>query len=243
RVKEPSPSRDHTERMLRRMGAQIEMAGPYITLRPERKLRPFSLRVPGDISSAAFWMVAAVIHPEARIMIRDCGVNPTRTGILDILRAMGARVRVINERLEGDEPVADIVVESSRLTGVEISGDMVPRVIDEIPVLAVAACLAEGRTVVRDAAELRFKESDRISSTVAELSRLGAHIEELPDGMIIYGGRRLEGTEVSSHSDHRLAMSLAIAGLVARGRTIIREAGSVAISYPGFWEDLKQLSS
>lgn len=241
-VEEPSPSRDHTERMLGRMGAHIEASGARVTLTPGRPLKSLSLHVPGDISSAAFWMAAAAICPEARITVRDCGMNPTRTGVIDVLKAMGARLKIANERLEGDEPVADITVESSRLKGVEISGGLIPRVIDEIPVLAVAACLAEGKTVIRDAAELRVKESDRIALTVAELSRLGARIEELPDGMIIYGGKRLEGAEVSSHLDHRLAMSLAVAGLVAKGSTIIQQAGSVAISYPGFWSDLYKLS-
>lgn len=242
-IEEPSPSRDHTERMLRRMGAQLETTGTRVTLTPGHPLKSLSLRVPGDISSAAFWMVAAAIHPEAQITFRDCGVNPTRTGIIDVLKAMGVSLKISNERVEGDEPVADITIESSRLKGTEISGSLVPRVIDEIPALAVAACLAEGRTVIRDAAELRAKESDRIASTVAGLSRLGARIEELPDGMVIYGGRRLEGAEVSSHLDHRLAMSLAVAGLVANGSTAIQQAGSVAISYPGFWDDMKRLSS
>ncbi|MEW6142176.1 MAG: 3-phosphoshikimate 1-carboxyvinyltransferase [Chloroflexota bacterium] len=241
-VEEPSPSRDHTERMLRRMGARLQASGARVTLMPGRPLKSFSLRVPGDISSAAFWMVAAAISPEARITIRDCGVNPTRTGIIDVLKTMGARLKIANERFEGDEPVADITVESSRLKGVEISGGLIPRVIDEIPVLAVAACMAEGKTVIRDAAELRVKESDRIASTAAELSRLGARIEELPDGMVIYGGKRLEGAEVSSHLDHRLAMSLAVAGLVAKGTTSIHQADSVTISYPGFWDDLHRLS-
>jgi len=241
-VEEPSKSRDHTERMLRSMGARLETSGTRVELKPGGGLKPLSLRVPGDISSGAFWMVAAAIHPEARITIRDCGMNPTRTGVIDALKAMGTRLKIANERLEGDEPVADITVESSRLQGIEISGDLIPRLIDEIPVLAVAACMADGRTAIRDAAELRVKESDRIAATVAELSRLGARIEELPDGMIIYGGKRLMGTEVSSHLDHRLAMSLAVAGLVAKGRTTILQADSVAISYPGFWHDLFKLS-
>ncbi len=241
-IEEPSTSRDHTERMLRRMGARLETSGTRITLTPGGSLKPLSLRVPGDISSGAFWMVAAAIHPEARITIRDCGMNPTRTGVIDVLKAMGARLKIANERLEGDELVADIAIESSRLKGMEISGELIPRMIDEIPVLAVAACMADGRTVIRDAAELRVKESDRIASTVAELSRLGARIEELPDGMIIYGGKRLKGAEVSSHLDHRLAMSLAVAGLVAKGKTTILQADSVAISYPGFWHDLFKLS-
>jgi 3-phosphoshikimate 1-carboxyvinyltransferase len=169
-VIEPSPSRDHTERMLARMGVSIKSSGAVTELTPGGALKPLNLHVPGDISSGAFWMVAAAIHPDARITIRDCGLNPTRTGIIDVLREMGAKLKIGNQRLEGDEPVADITVESSRLRAVEIGGDLIPRVIDEIPALAVAACLAAGRTVIRDAAELRVKESDRITSTVQELA-------------------------------------------------------------------------
>jgi 3-phosphoshikimate 1-carboxyvinyltransferase len=174
-------------------------------------------------------------------VIRDCGINPTRTGIIDILLAMGARLKIDHERLEAGEPLADIVVESSELKGIEVGGDIIPRVIDEIPVLAVAGCVARGKTVIRDAGELRVKESDRIATVVSELSRLGAQIEPLPDGMVIYGGRLLSGREVDSHFDHRLAMSLAIAGLTAAGETTIRHAQVAEVSYPAFWQTLQQL--
>jgi 3-phosphoshikimate 1-carboxyvinyltransferase len=237
-------SRDHTERMLKQMGASLGSQGNSISLLPlSSPLAPLNLRIPGDISSAAYFLVAAAIHPNARIVIRGCGVNPTRTGIIDILLAMGARLRIDNERLDGGEPLADIVVESSDLKGLEIGGDIIPRLIDEIPVLAVAGCVAKGKTVIRDAGELRVKESDRIATVAGELSRLGAEIEPLSDGMIIYGGRPLSGAEVDSHFDHRLAMSLAIAGLVAKGETTIRNAQVAQISYPAFWQTLQQATN
>jgi 3-phosphoshikimate 1-carboxyvinyltransferase len=238
------PSRDHTERMLRRMGAGLESKGNSITLLPlTDPLAPLNLRVPGDISSAAYFLVAAAIHPNARIVIRDCGINPTRTGIIDVLLAMGAKLRIDNEHLEAGEPLGDIMIESSELEGLEVGGDIIPRLIDEIPVLAVAGCAAKGKTVIRNAGELRVKESDRIATVASELSRLGAKIEPLPDGMVIYGGRPLSGTEVDSHLDHRLAMTLAIAGLVARGETTLKHARAAEVSYPAFWQALEQILS
>jgi 3-phosphoshikimate 1-carboxyvinyltransferase len=236
-------SRDHTERMLRQMGASLESKGNSVSLLPlTSPLVPLDLRVPGDISSAAYFLVAAAIHPNARIVIRDCGINPTRTGIIDILLAMGARLRIDHERLEAGEPLADIMVESSELRGIEVGGDIIPRLIDEIPVLAVAGCVAKGKTVIKDAGELRVKESDRIATVVNELSRLGAKIEPLPDGMVIHGGTLLSGTEVDSHFDHRLAMSLAIAGLIARRETTIKHAQVAEVSYPAFWQTLRQIT-
>jgi 3-phosphoshikimate 1-carboxyvinyltransferase len=237
------PSRDHTERMLPHMGANVESKGNTISLMPlTSPLRALNLRIPGDISSAAYFLVAAAVHPDARIVIRDCGINPTRTGIIDVLLAMGARLEIDHERLEAGEPLADIVVESSELKGIEVSGDIIPRLIDEIPVLAVAGCIAKGKTVIRGAGELRVKESDRIATVVNELSRLGARIEPLPDGMAIYGGRLLSGTEVESHLDHRLAMSLAVAGLIAKGETTISHAQVAKVSYPAFWQTLQQIT-
>jgi 3-phosphoshikimate 1-carboxyvinyltransferase len=233
------PSRDHTERLLKLMGASLESQRNLISLLPlSSPLVPVSLRIPGDVSSAAYFLVAGAIHPNARIVVRDCGINPTRTGILDILLAMGAKLKIDNERLEAGEPLADIMVESSELNGIEIGGDIIPRLIDEIPVLAVAGCVAKGKTVIRDAGELRVKESDRIATVSSELCRLGARIEPLPDGMVIYGGRPLSGTEVDSHFDHRLAMSLAVAALVAKGETTIKHAQVAQVSYPAFWQTL-----
>jgi len=242
---EPAPSRDHTERMLRAMGADIlgEEGGGLRISPPQRELTPLSLRVPGDISAAAFWMVAAAAHPDAEIRLTGVGVNPSRSGIIDALASMGASIAVEEERMWGCEPVADIVVRSSPLRGTVIEGSLIPRLIDEIPVLAVAASLARGETVIRQARELRVKESDRIRTTVLELRRLGASIEELPDGMIIQGVGRLKGGVCASHGDHRLAMTMAVAGLLAQDETVVRGAEAASVSYPGFWHDLEQLSS
>jgi 3-phosphoshikimate 1-carboxyvinyltransferase len=238
-----TPSRDHTERMLTRMGATLESKGNSITLVPlTNPLMPLSLRVPGDISSAAYFLVAGAIHPDARVVIRDCGINPTRTGIIDILLAMGAKLKIDSEHFEAGEPLADIVIESSDLRGIEVGGDIVARLIDEIPVLAVAGCVAEGKTLIRNAGELRVKESDRIATVANELSRLGAKIEPLADGMVIHGGSILSGTEVDSYLDHRLAMTLAIAGLVAKGETTIKHARAAQVSYPAFWQTLQQIA-
>jgi len=242
-VEQLKPSRDHTERLLKQMGAKLESDKSYICLAPlTAPLTSIDLCVPGDISSAAYWLVAGAIHQNAMIKIVNCGVNPTRTGIIDVLLAMGAKLRVENQRLEGNEPVADLCVETSQLRATEIGGDIIPRLIDEIPLLAVVACAAKGKTVIRGANELRVKESDRIVTTVRELSRLGATIEELPDGMVIQGGKALLGTEVKSHFDHRLAMSLAIAGLIAGGQTLIKNSQVAAISYPDFWEEMQKLA-
>jgi len=240
---QPIPSRDHTERLLKQMGAELKSDGNLISLSPLlNPLAPVSFRIPGDISSAAYFLVAGAIHPNARIVIKDCGINPTRTGIIDVLLAMGAKLKMENERMEVGEPLADIIVESSELKGVEIGGDIIPRLIDEIPVLVVAGCVARGKTVIRGAGELRVKESDRIATVSRELSRLGAKIEPLPDGMVIHGGKPLLGAEVDSHLDHRLAMSLAVAGLIAKGGTTINHAQVVQVSYPAFWQDLQNLA-
>lgn len=243
-VEEPAPSRDHTERMLRAMGAKLKSDGLRITLTPDPvPLVPLDLHIPGDISSAAFWLVAGAIHPNARIEVRNTGINPTRMGIIEVLLDMGAKLRIENERIEAGEPVADLIVESSDLVGRQIGGSLIPRLIDEIPLIAIAGCVARGTTVIRDAAELRVKETDRIRATMKELSRLGADIGELPDGLIIRGGKTLKGGECHSYHDHRLAMAWGIAGLVAQGETIIHDAEAVAFSYPGFWSDLERLSA
>lgn len=239
---EPAPSRDHTERLLQAMGASLVREGTSVTISPATSLRPLNMNIPGDISSASAWLVAAAIHPQARVRVKDTGINPTRTGVLDILKAMGASLRVESQRWEGGEPIADITMESSRLEAVEIGGKIIPRLIDEIPLLAVAACFARGTTTIRDASELRVKESDRISTTAQELSRLGARVEELPDGLVIHGEGRLKGAEVDSHGDHRLAMTLAVAALMAEGETVIHGAEAVDISYRTFWQDLESLA-
>lgn len=243
-LKEPAPSRDHTERMLLAMGAKLDMDGPWINLSPlTSPLRALSMDVPGDISSAAYWLVAAVIHPRARVKVKNVGINPGRTGLLDVLKDMGGRIFLENQRQEGGEPVADIIAESSELTGINIKGDMIPRLIDEVPIVALAACLARGTTTIEDIGELRVKESDRIKTTVQELSKLGGRLEELPQGMVIRGVNKLKGASVDSNGDHRLAMTLAIAGGIADGETLIHNAEVVDISYPIFWQDLERFSS
>lgn len=239
---EPGPSRDHTELMLRSMGAGVVSDGPRVTVQPLRgELQPLQMRVPGDMSSACFWLVAAVCHPDAEVHLLGVGMNRTRRGALDVLLQMGADIDVHEERTQGGEPVADLVARSSQLHGVTVEGEVIPRAIDELPLLALAAAFARGDTIVRDAAELRVKESDRIHTTCTELNRLGASLEETPDGMAIHGGSRLRGAATESAGDHRLAMTLAIAGLLAEGSTSIGEAESVEVSYPSFWADLDRL--
>jgi 3-phosphoshikimate 1-carboxyvinyltransferase len=240
-IEQPEESRDHTERLLSAQGARIERDGLALRIHGRPSLSAVDVVVPGDISSAAFWLVAGCIHPNARVVVRNVGVNPSRTGILDVLRQMGGRITVENERSAGGEPVADLVAESSRLRAVDVGGALIPRLIDEVPVLAVAAALAEGTTTIRDAAELRVKESDRLAATAQELGRLGATIEELPDGLVVRGGR-ISGGEVESHHDHRMAMSLAVAALASGAPAFIRGGDCVDISYPTFWPDLERLA-
>ena len=241
-VVEPAPCRDHTERMLLAMGASITTEGQCIILTPgEDELHCVDVVVPGDISAAAFWLVAGAINPQAHITIHNVGINPTRAGVIQVLQAMGANLRVLNPRMVSGEPVADLEVASSQLRGVEIGGEIIPRLIDELPVLAVAAALAQGTTVIRDAAEMRVKESDRIATTVEGLARLGAHIRATADGMIVHGVSHLTGATCDSYGDHRLAMALAVAGLVARGETTVLQAEAADVSYPGFWSDLESL--
>lgn len=236
-------SRDHTERMLQAMGVDLTVGAETIVLNPpagQASLAPLSLRVPGDPSSAAFWWVAAAIHPNAELTTPAVGLNPTRTGALDVLRAMGAQIDITNERLEGAEPIGDVTVRSSQLRGTTIGGDLIPRLIDEIPVLAVAAACAQGETLIRDAQELRAKETDRIATVVAGLDALGVEVEPTNDGMglIGLGGPALRGAALQSHHDHRLAMAWAVAAMVASGDTQITDTESAVVSYPGFWETL-----
>jgi 3-phosphoshikimate 1-carboxyvinyltransferase len=243
-VTEPATTRDHSERMLQAMGADISFGdGPRITVRSDdRELASLSLRVPADISSAAPWLVLGAIHPDAEIRLAGVCVNPTRTGIIDVLHAMGAELSIEEERTWGAEPVADVVIRSSTLSATTISGNLVPRAIDELPLLALAACFAHGETVIRDAAELRLKESDRIKTTTSELRRMGADIEERPDGLVVRGPAKLNGATVSSHRDHRIAMMLGVAGAAADDETTVRAAEAVAVSYPRFWQDYAQLT-
>jgi len=245
-IHQPALSRDHTERMVSAMGGKVEEDGLGLTVLPT-ELKAVDITVPGDISSAAFWIVAGLCHPNARITVRGVGLNPSRTGIIDVLQDMGAgdSLQLLDQRTEGGEPVADILVTSAELHGAEIGGDLIPRMLDEVPILAVAACFANGDTVIRNAAELRVKESDRIATTVSELTRLGANIEATEDGMVIHGkgagSGALKGADCESHTDHRLAMSMAVAGLLADGETTVHGAPDASVSYPEFWQDLEML--
>lgn len=234
---EPAPSRDHTERMLAAMGVQIQREGSVLCIQPAERLAPLALRVPGDISSAAPWLVLAACHPDAEIRIEGVNLNATRAGILDILKAMGAEMEIEVTGEAGGEPVGAIVARSSRLRGTEVAGAVVPRAIDELPLVALAACFAEGRTVVREAGELRVKESDRIAMVGRVLGRLGAKVELHPDGFVIEGPQILHGATVDAGGDHRIGMLAGIAGALARGETRVAN-DAVEISYPGFWRDL-----
>lgn len=241
-VTEPMLSRDHTERMLTAFGAPSRRRGNTVTVSGQARLRPARIAVPGDLSSAAFFLVAAAVRPDAELLIQDVGVNPTRTGLLEVLEAMGAAVSRERERVEAGEPVADLRVRGARLRGTRIQGHLVPRLIDEIPALAVAAALAAGETVISGAAELRVKEVDRLAALAGELAKLGVMVAEDPDGLRIVGGRQLKGAVVSSRGDHRMAMSLAIAGLFADGDTRIQDVECVETSFPGFAQALAELA-
>jgi len=242
-VTEPALSRDHSERMLRAYGAELSIDPDTnsVTITGGAKLYGQTVIVPGDISSAAFWLVAGAIVPGSDLVVENVGVNPTRTGILEALELMGADIQLENQREVAGEPVADIRVRSGGLKSCTIAGDIIPRLIDEIPILAVAAVFAEGTTIIRDAQELRVKESDRITVMAQQLNKMGAKVTELPDGMEIIGGTPLVGAEVDSYTDHRIAMSLAIASLNATGTTTIHRAEAAAISYPNFTNTLREI--
>ncbi|MEY3866407.1 MAG: hypothetical protein RLZZ338_298 [Cyanobacteriota bacterium] len=243
-VTEPALSRDHSERMLRAFGAQLSIDPDTnsVTVTGQAKLQGQKVIVPGDISSAAFWLVAATIVPDSELVIENVGVNPTRTGILEALALMDADIVLENEREVAGEPVADLRVRYTRaLKGCTIGGDIIPRLIDEVPILAVAAIFAQGTTIIKDAAELRVKESDRLAVMASQLTRMGAQVTELPDGLEITGGTPLHGADVDSYTDHRIAMSLAIAALNAKGTTSIHRAEAASISYPNFITTLQQV--
>lgn len=245
RITEPTLSRDHSERMFAAFGADIAV-DPHtcsVTVTGPAHLQGQTIIVPGDISSAAFWLVAAAIVPGSQVWIENVGINPTRTGVLEVLRQMGADLTLAHPRTVAGEPVADIHIRHRQLQGTVIEGAIIPRLIDEIPILAVAALFAQGVTQIRDAAELRVKESDRLLAMASQLQKMGAHVTEQPDGLEIRGGVPLQGAEVDSFGDHRVAMSLAIAALNAQGNTTIQRATAAAISYPTFADTLQQLYS
>lgn len=238
---EPQPSRDHTERMLTHMGAKLSRDGSAVICTPTPKLLPLDFTVPGDISSAAFFITAAAITPNSQLTIKDVGINPTRTGIIDVLTDMGANIKIENTRLLGAEPVADITVSTSELRGVTINGDMIPRLIDELPIIAVAASFARGTTVIKDASQLRVKESDRIAAVTAELGRAGVDVYATDDGLVITGGKEVRGAQFKSYGDHRMAMSMAVLALAAHGESTIDTPEVADISFPGFFDTLNKI--
>ncbi|MBI5167273.1 MAG: 3-phosphoshikimate 1-carboxyvinyltransferase [candidate division NC10 bacterium] len=242
-VEEPHQSRDHTERMLHYFGLPLKTKGLAVGLEPPQRLEARALEIPGDFSSAAFLIVAALLVPNSEIVLRRVGVNPTRTGLLHVLRSMGANIEMANQREASGEPVADIWVRSSQLQGTQVGGPLIPLLIDEIPILALAATQAAGKTIIQDAGELRVKESDRIATVAQELSRLGARVQEREDGLVIDGGTQLRGSTYRSHGDHRIAMTLAIAGLLAEGHTQVLDIDCIHTSFPGFAELLCQLGA
>ncbi len=247
-ITELQRSRDHSERMLKSMGADIEIDGLTIKVKgqglTDRELSPIDVMVPADFSSGAFFIAAALILPDSELLIKNICVNPTRTGMLEVLKNMGADVRVENVRDVSGEPVADIYCKSTNmLKAVKISGEIIPALIDEFPVLCVLATQAEGITEIRGAEELRVKESDRIKSIATELKKMGVELEEYPDGIAIKGKTSLKGAVIESYHDHRIAMSFAIASLIAEGATTINHAECVDISFPGFFEELNRIAS
>ncbi|MCD8347423.1 MAG: 3-phosphoshikimate 1-carboxyvinyltransferase [Lachnospiraceae bacterium] len=253
-VTEPAVSRNHSELMLRYFGADVRTGtdaentpkdnahtGFTVSISPEPVLTGQKVRVPGDISSAAYFIAAALLVPGSELLLKNVGINPTRDGMLRVCKAMGADITLLNEDHTGAEPCADLLVRSSNLKAVEIGGDLIPTLIDELPILAVLAAFADGTTVIRDAAELRVKESDRITVMTENLTRIGCPVEATPDGMIITGGKSLHGMAIDPHKDHRIAMSFAVAALACDGEMDILDADIVNISYPGFYEDLEAL--
>lgn len=240
-VTEPAVSRNHTELMLREFGVEVRAEGKTAFVKPVDEIYARKLTVPGDISSAAYFIAAGLITPNSEITIRNVGVNPTRDGIIRTCRMMGADISVEAISDAVGEPVADITVRTSELKGAVIGGDIIPTLIDEIPVIAVMACFAEGTTIIKDAQELKVKESNRIDVMVENLKRMGADIEATEDGMIIHGGNALRGARIDSHLDHRIAMSFALAGMNASDTTVIEGSECVDISYPGFFEALRAL--
>jgi 3-phosphoshikimate 1-carboxyvinyltransferase len=241
---QPGPARDHTIRLLRGQGADIAEVNGVITFDPENFVpQPLDFTIPGDMSSAAFLLVAALITPDSCVTLQGVNINDTRAGLLQALQAMGGLITIRSEREHAGEPVADLLVERSELSGITVGGELVVRMIDEFPIFAVAALHAEGTTLVRDAAELRLKESDRIDVVVNEFRKLGANIIPHPDGFEIHGPQILKGASVQSHRDHRIAMSLAVAGLTAAGKTIIADADELNESFPAFVETMQELGA
>ena len=245
-VIEPAQSRDHSERMLKAFGADLTVGGEmgrHISVTPGATLRGQNVIVPGDISSAAFWLVAGSLVPGADITIENVGLNPTRTGILEVLDQMGARIEVLNPRDVAGEPVGDLRVTHGPLQPFDFGDEIMPRLVDEVPILSVAACFCDGESRISGASELRVKETDRLAVMARQLKAMGADIEEHDDGMTIRGGRPLTGAVLDSETDHRVAMSLAVAGMLAKGDSSLARSEAAAVSYPTFWDELERLRS
>ncbi len=243
-VIEPARSRDHSERMLQAFGADLDVGGEmgrHITVRPGATLTGQHVVVPGDISSAAFWLVAGALVPGADLTVENVGLNPTRTGVLEVLEQMGARIEVLNRRDVAGEPVGDLRVTHGPLKPFHFGEEVMPRLVDEVPILSVAACFCDGESRITGAEELRVKETDRLAVMARQLTAMGADIEEHPDGLTIRGGRPLKGAVLDSETDHRVAMSLAIAAMMAEGDSTLARSEAAAVSYPTFWDDLARL--
>ncbi len=240
-IREPLSTRDHTERMLEIMRADIKISPPEIKIKGGKELKSTEIFIPGDISSAAYFIAAASILRDSQIIIKQVGANPTRTGIIEVLKKMGAKIDILNYQIKSNEPQADLMIEYSKLKGVEIKKENVPFLIDELPLIAVVATQAQGKTVISGARELRVKETDRIKAIVSELKKMGADIEEREDGFAVNGPTRLQGAVCESYNDHRIAMSLAVAALLAEGKTVIKTSECIDISFPGFENTLQKL--
>ena len=241
-VTEPQVSRNHTELMLKFFGAELESKETSVTIWPATELFGNRIDVPGDISSSVYFVAAGLILPNSEVLIKNVGINPTRAGLIKVCEAMGADLTLLNENHGNAEPTADLLVRTSSLKACTIEGDIIPTLIDELPTIAMMACFAEGTTVIRDAAELKVKESNRIAIMVENLRAMGADVEETDDGMIIHGGKPLHGAVIDSHKDHRIAMTFAVAALAAEGETEIHDADCVNISYPAFYKELERLT-
>ena len=243
-VIEPAHSRDHSERMLKAFGADLDVGGEmgrHITVRPGAQLQGQHVVVPGDISSAAFWLIAGALVPGADLTVENVGLNPTRTGVLEVLEQMGARIKVLNQRDVAGEPVGDLRVTHGSLKAFRFGEEIMPRLVDEVPILSVAACFCDGESQITGAAELRVKETDRLAVMARQLKAMGADIDEHPDGLTIRGGRPLKAAKLDSETDHRVAMSLAVAALMAKGDSTLARSEAAAVSYPSFWSDLDRL--
>lgn len=238
---ETAETRDHTERMIRKFGGEVQSHNREITIKGGQVLTASNIYVPGDISSAAFFLVAGAIVSDSVVVLQNVGLNPTRTGIIEVMNKMGANIEIIHHDGDSFEPIGDITIKTSNLNGVVIEGDVIPRLIDEIPIIALLATQAEGTTVIKDAEELKVKETNRIDTVVQELTKLGASIEATEDGMIIHGGSRLTGGKVSSHGDHRIGMMLAIASMICSDNVELENPEAISVSYPNFFNHLNGL--